>query len=121
VWDAADLSFEMVDDLTSDPVVTIIVQTPAGRLSFMAEPEMIGSTLVLHRVHVQDAWANAVGATNLMRLARTVMERMDIDGLVVEGAVRTTGANPGHRPRVLRFARRVRPATAERERGGQDG
>jgi hypothetical protein len=36
VWDAADLSFEMVDDLTSDPVVTIVVLTPDGRLSFMA-------------------------------------------------------------------------------------
>jgi hypothetical protein len=43
VWDPGDLSFEMVDDLTSDPVVTIVVLTPDGRLSFMAEPEMIGS------------------------------------------------------------------------------
>jgi hypothetical protein len=121
VWDPADLSFEMVDDLTADPVVTIVVLTPDGRLSFMAEPEMTGSTLVLHRVHLQDAWANAVGAGNLMRLARTVMERMDIDGLVIEGAVRTTGANPGRRPRVLRFSRRVRAAAAERECDNQDG
>jgi hypothetical protein len=111
VWQAADLAFDMVDDLTSDPVLTITVLTPDGGLRFMAEPELDGSTLVLHRVHVQGAGANAIGAANLRVLARAVMERMDVDGLVIEGAVRTTGANPGRRPAVLRFARRVRPAT----------
>jgi len=112
VWNAADVSFDMVDDLTSDPVVTIIVRTPDGRLRVMAEPEMAGCTLILRRVHVQDAWPNAIGVANLKMLARVVMERMDVDGLVVEGAFRTTGANPGRRPDILRFSRRVRPAPA---------
>jgi hypothetical protein len=112
VWDSAELSFEMADDLTFDPVLTIVVQTPDGRLRFMEVPEMFGATLVLRRVHMQDARANAIGAANLKVLARTVMERMELDGLVVEGAVRTTGANPGRRPRVLRFSRSFRSAAS---------
>ncbi|HJS87971.1 MAG TPA: hypothetical protein VJ779_21165 [Acetobacteraceae bacterium] len=104
----------MIDDLTSDPVVTIGVETPIGRLGFMAEPEMVGAILILRRLHVQGASANRISAANLMVLAQTVMERMDLDGLVVEGALRTTGANPGRRPSILRFSRRLRPASASR-------
>jgi hypothetical protein len=112
VWDPAGISFEIIDDLTSDPVVTVVVSTPDGVLRFMAEPEISGSTLILRGVHVQDAWANAVGAANLKVLARSVMERMDLNGLVIEGALRTTGASPGRRPDILRFSRHVRPAPA---------
>lgn len=73
----------------------------------MAEPEELGRTLVLRRFHMQaQAGANSLGPGNLRLLADLVMERMDYDELVVEGAFRTTGANPGHRPRPRRFARR---------------
>ena len=78
----------------------------------MEEPEIAGPTLILRGVHMQGARPNAIGAGNLKVLARVVMERMELDGLVVEGALRTTGANPGHRPRPIRFARRHRD-TAE--------
>lgn len=106
----ADITFDFVDDVTSDPVVTIAVFTPAGTIKFMAEPAMAGRTLTLHGLHVQDLQSNAVGAANLMVLADAVMEGMEIDGLVIEGALRTTGANPGRKPRILRFTRRVRSA-----------
>jgi hypothetical protein len=49
------------------------------------------------------------GCWNLRILAQVLMERMVFD-VLVEGAIRTTEANPGHRPRVVRFTRRVRPA-----------
>lgn len=112
MWPAEDLSFEIINDMTSDPVVTVLVSTPDGTLKFMTEPETRGSTLVLHGTHAQGAGANAAGAANLLVLAQALMERMGFDGLLVEGAIRTTGANPGRRPRVLRFARHVRPAPA---------
>lgn len=79
----------------------------------MVEPEAQGSTLMLRFVHVQDARPNAVGAANLAVIARALMETIGIDGLVVEGAVRTSGANPGRRPRVIRFTRRVHSAREE--------
>ena len=116
LWGVADISFEIVDDMSDDPVVTLRIATPVGSLTFMAEPVMQGTILLLTRTHVQGAASNMIGAGNLLVIAQTVMEGMDLDGLVVEGALRTTGANPGHRPRVLRFTRRVRPAPAAGKR-----
>jgi hypothetical protein len=114
VWRPGDLSFVLINDATDHPVVTAQIMTPSGVLYAMAEPELTpdGRVLTLRGVHMhggEGAGANAIGHANLKVLARTVMERMDFDELVVEGAVRTTGANPGHRPGPLRFRRRVRP------------
>ena len=107
-WNEDDLAFDLVTDVTDDPVVTANVSTPDGVLTFMAEAEDQGSILLLRGLHVQGARANVIGPANLMVLAQVVMERMGYDELVVEGAPRTTGANPGRRPRPLRFSRRVR-------------
>jgi hypothetical protein len=104
------VGFDIVPALTDHPVVTIVVTTPAGPLSFMAQLSMRGETMVLDGLHVQDSRANAIGIGNLMVLAQAVMEGMDLDGIVVNGAPRSTGANPGRTPRNLRFTRRVRPA-----------
>jgi hypothetical protein len=114
MWAVGDISFELLDDMTDDPVVTLLVMTPAGRLMFVAEPMEQGTSLVLQGTHVQDARVNAVGTANLMVIAQALMEGMGFDELVVEGALRTTGANPGRRPRALRFTRRVRPPPAPR-------
>lgn len=99
------MSFDIVGDDTDDPVATIAFSVPQGLLKFMAEVEVKGRTLVLRGMHVQGSQANAVGGHNLRLLAEVVMERMDFDGLIVEGAIRTTGSNPGRRPRKLRFTR----------------
>jgi hypothetical protein len=56
-----EISFDFVDDLTDDPVVTITVTTPAGPLTLLAEPVMDGTTMVLNGLHVQDLTPNAVG------------------------------------------------------------
>jgi hypothetical protein len=110
LWTIADISFGFVDDMTDDPVVTLRVMTPVGSLTFMAEPVMIGTTMVLKGLHARDSTPNAVGPGNLMVIAQAVMEGMELDGLVVKGALRSTGANPCHRPRDIRFTRRIRSA-----------
>jgi hypothetical protein len=109
-WSSRDILFEIVDDMTDDPVVTVRVGTPAGSLTFVAEPVVMGTTLLLRGTHVQDGLPNKVGAGNLVLIAQALMEGMGFDGLVVEGAIRTTGANPGRRPRIMRFARRFKPS-----------
>jgi len=120
MWSTSDIVFEMVNDMTDDPVVTLVATTPAGRLTFMAEAMARGTTLMVRGAHVQDAHPNAVGTANLMVIAQALMERTGFDGLDIEGAVRTTGANPGHRPRAFRFTRRVRAATGPRRTGAPD-
>jgi hypothetical protein len=44
----------------------------------------------------------------------TFMAEPVMAGTTIKGALRSTGANPGHRPRDIRFARRVRPASGAR-------
>ena len=68
LWRREAISFELDDEMTSDPVVTVVVVTPVGRLKFMAEPEVIGSVWWLRRVHVEGARPNAVGIANLIRV-----------------------------------------------------
>ena len=107
-WRSADLSFVLLHDITDDPVVTVEIETPAGRLFAMAEVRAIGRTLFLGDLHMHgvEAGANAIGPANLRILAETILERMDCDEPVVAGAIRTTGAGPHRRPGVLRFTRR---------------
>jgi hypothetical protein len=109
-WRPDQIVFDIVGDETDDPVVTAQFETPAGPILAMAEVEDDGRTLRLIGMHLQGAAANAVGAANLRLLASVVMDRMDYDAIEIEGAVRTTGARPGHRPRPIRFTRRSGPA-----------
>ena len=74
LWMVRDISFDFVDDLTDDPVVTLRIFTPVGPLTFMAQPVMVGMILVLKGLHAQDSAANAVGPGNLMMIAQAVME-----------------------------------------------
>ena len=64
MWRPEDLSFEIEDDATSDPVVTVVFITPSGPLWMMAEPMMNGLTLVLKGLHMHgddDVGPNSVG------------------------------------------------------------
>jgi hypothetical protein len=105
-WRPDDIAFDIVDDETDDPVVTARFDTPAGSLMAMAEVQVRGRTLRLVRMHMQGATANAIGTAHLRLLADLVMDRMDYDAIEIEGAVRTTGASRGRKPRSIRFARR---------------
>jgi hypothetical protein len=108
-WRPDDITFDIIAEDTDHPVATVSFMTPVGEIRVIAELEQQGRTLRLIGLHIQGATANAIGTTNLRVLADAVMENMDYDAIEVEGAVRTTGASPGRRPRRLRFTRRSRP------------
>jgi hypothetical protein len=112
MWTLGDINFDDIDyDATDHPVVTIKIATPVGLIEVMAEIAVDARSLRLQRLHVQSAVEpNAIGHANWRLVAAMVMERMDYDEIIVEGAVRTTGASPGRRPQRIRFARRVRAA-----------
>jgi hypothetical protein len=106
-WQRSEISFRLVDEVTAQSVATIAVDVSGGVISIMGEPRAEGRTLVVSGVHVsaQGIVPNDVGLRNSRLIAQIVMETMDYDRMIVEGAVRSTGANPGHRPRPLRFTR----------------
>ena len=60
----------------------------------MAEVEDLGRTLRLTGLHIQGLEPNAIGIANLRILVDAVMRELDYDAIEVEGADRTTGANP---------------------------
>ena len=95
-------------------VVTARITSPAGVLDVMAEPSQHGRRLVLERLHMQgvDLGPCQFGLANLRALAQAVMERMDLGEIVIRGAVRTSGANPGRRPDERWFTRKAEAGTA---------
>ena len=112
VWTATDIEIIPEDDLTDDPVVTAHTLTPAGELLVMAEVEVHDRELVLRglRMHGLALEPNELGWRRLRQPARAVAERVDVDAIVIEGAVRTSGARRGHVPRTLRLSRRISTA-----------
>jgi hypothetical protein len=104
-WRPTEIHFDIIDHLTDHPIVTMFIDTPAGRIEIMGEPVMRGNTMVVREAHLQTMSPQRIGVGNLYLLARMVMERMDIDGLTIEGSLRTTGANPGRKPEPIRFTR----------------
>ena len=115
-WKAEDLTFSFRADMSEGDIVAAVIETPVGALQVIAELEIKGGrTLILYRLHVQtDLKPNSVGIANLRALAQHVMDRMDCDEIVIEGAPRTTGARHGRLPGRLRFARRAVPAPSDK-------
>jgi hypothetical protein len=70
---------------------------------------MRGRSLILSGVHIQgdDVKANELGVAGLRRMTQEAMEELGVDEIIIVGAVRTTGANPGRAPRPLRFTRKI--------------
>lgn len=104
-WTADQVTLSIVADQSEDDVLTIVFETPdQGLVLFMAEFEIDDSTRTLHArgAHIQSHPAG-IGVANLRLLARLALEKVDCDVAIIEGAVRTTGAHPGHLPRPIRF------------------
>src|ERR1700722_11859581 len=110
-WKREQVSFEFVHDGTADQVVTVRIATPMGGNFAMAEVEISGRNLVLNGFHIHsDAGVRQIGVSNLRMLAEHVLEELDYDELIIQGASRTTGAGPGRAPGRLRFTRRCVPS-----------
>ncbi|WP_045586329.1 hypothetical protein [Azospirillum thiophilum] len=128
-WTPDDITIKIHDDLTDDPIVTAEIGTPDGTLWVMAEVSIDNETRVMTlkglNTHGHDVGSQEYGTHRLIRLAKVVMEVMDVDQTNIEGAIRRSGANPGRLPRPFRIKRSPpsqRPAgsKAEHAEGGGD-
>jgi hypothetical protein len=82
------------------------------KVTVLAEALLEGSKLTLRGTHFDGPGPNTVGIEELRKIANRIAEATDVETVVVEGAVRTTGAAPGHQPRTLRFRRAARSGPA---------
>jgi hypothetical protein len=106
------ITFHLVDGDSDGSIVTVEFETTAGSLLVMAEVRAVERTAYASKLHLQsnDRGKNAFGWMRLRTLAWVVLDWLgdNYDELIIEGAVRTSGANPGRRPGDLRFTRRLR-------------
>ena len=106
------MSVEIEIDTYEDGIAIGRVITEGYYLEVMAEVIQEGRTVTLLglNVHGVGVSVNELGPTRLRKLINETMERMDVDEIVIEGAVRVTGAGPGRKPGRLRFKRQAAPA-----------
>lgn len=95
-------------DEASD-VVLARVENRVGTLLVLAQVEFAERAMILRELHVQgeNVEVNQLRATGIRPIVREAMEVLDVDELIIEGAIRTSGSGPGRRPRRLRFSRSV--------------
>jgi hypothetical protein len=94
VWTAADISIELVDEMSSGPVTTVRIVTPAGDLLVIGNIENYGRELLISGLHIPTGGlqANSLGWARLRQIAQVVAEKADVDFIIIEGGARTTGA-----------------------------
>ena len=63
---------------------------------------LIGSTLTLDGLHIDGPGATTFGIAELRDCARELGRRYGATVVEIRGGIRTTGSNPGHRPRMVR-------------------
>ena len=110
MWTKDDIRILLIDDMTDDPIVTARISTPGGEVTVMAEAEEVGRCLILRNFHIhgETVGPRQLGYARLRGLVSGVMDALeDYDEIIVEGAVRTSGAGKGHRPRPIRFTRKA--------------
>jgi hypothetical protein len=118
------MPIDIIADDSEGAIATARITTSVGTITAMAEVALEGRCLTLRGLHVhgEDVGANELGVSGLRRIVAEAMEDLDVDEIVIEGAVRVTGASPGRIPRRLRFARKVHAEKrAGQDRGTGDG
>jgi hypothetical protein len=107
MWSATDITIILDDSLTDDPFVTADILTPLGRVRVMAEVTIEGRVMVAAGLHAHGVTLGrgGLGAHRIRWLMQAIMEALDCDACIIEGAARTSVAAPGRRPDRLRFTR----------------
>ena len=112
------MPIDIVAEESEGAIATARITTSLETIMAMAEVMLEERRLALRGLHVhgEDIGVNELGVSGLRRMVAEVMEDLDVDEIVIEGAVRVTGAGPGRTPRRLQFTRKI-PAE---NRAGQD-
>ena len=103
MWDQAEIRIEL--DVVEDDAMIVSVTTPIGELQVAGSVSIVGRVLFIDRVHVQGLHPGALGRAGLNAIGRKLLEVADVDKIVVQGGVRTTGRNKGKRPKPISFPR----------------
>jgi hypothetical protein len=104
-----DIELVLDADASEDSCLLFDVVTSDGVLQLLADVEIADDHLVVRDLHVGGDAQLRWGWSKLRAIGRLIAEKLDVDYIEVHGAVRTTGANPGRRPGVVRLSRAPEP------------
>lgn len=88
------------------PTVRLEARLPTAYLEVITSVKLDGDTLVLYDLHVDGPGAQSLGLSEVRALVYKAMEAYDVAHVAIHGFERSTGANPGRKPRELHFTRR---------------
>jgi hypothetical protein len=103
MWTSDQITVE-IDDV-EHPELIVIVTTPVGAMSLMANVSIANRVLHMDRTHIGGLKPGLLGRADLNAIGRKLMELADVDQIIVQGSARTTGRNAGKTPRPIRFPR----------------
>lgn len=98
-WNIVDLEVEAND------LIYVELSNGRVRIGLLGVGALSGQIATLSGCHIQGPGPNQLGSLMLRQAAQQIMELLNVDELRIEGAARTTGANPGRRPAPLVFRR----------------
>jgi len=102
MWPLDQILLEL-DPESEKGVVIIKITTPAGRIDLIGEPLFVGRVLIVNGAHVSGLTPGACTRAGLNAIGRKLLEWADVDEIVIQGSIRTTGRNAGRAPRIIRF------------------
>jgi hypothetical protein len=104
MWSSDDITFDMQFDHSEGHVWTVAIIVPGAIIELMGEVSEQADTFIAAGVHIQVSGTELVMTRkNMKMIAQKIMEKMGYDHVIIEGAVRTSGARSGNRPRQFRF------------------
>jgi hypothetical protein len=77
-----------------------------GILELIGEVRIEGRTLYMDKMPAQGLIPGALGRSGLNAIGQRLLQEADVDEIIIQGGVRTTGPNRGRAPRVIRFPKR---------------
>lgn len=90
-WQVVDYEFE-------GDTLWVILTDGGYTLELMADVILNGPAAIIRGLHVQGSGAHSLGLQRLIGLKNWAKDFLGVDELHVEGAIRTSGANPGRLP-----------------------
>ncbi|HEX4767602.1 MAG TPA: hypothetical protein VH414_15150 [Lichenihabitans sp.] len=96
-------SIEILD--ADERTVDIRIETNRGTIEIISEVRIAERRLAMVNAHIDGPGRGTVGRDGLNAIARTFMEVLDVDEIIIFGSVRSTGRNSGRRPKPIRIRR----------------
>jgi hypothetical protein len=104
MWTSEQITITLEEIDTHDPPVALVrVSTPAGDIRLLAIILLEEKTLHMKEAHVEGLYSGACGRAGLNAIGRKLLEVANVERIIIQGGVRTTGRNAGRRPKIFRF------------------